>query len=62
MEKLLNQVEAYKQEIAAFQAPDARAVEEFRIKYLGTRGLVKSIMGEMALRWLETEWLEGQTR
>lgn len=60
MEKLLNQVEAYKQEIAAFQAPDARAVEEFRIKYLGTRGLVKSIMGEMKQVAPENKKAAGQ--
>ncbi|MFZ9386434.1 MAG: phenylalanine--tRNA ligase subunit alpha [Chitinophagaceae bacterium] len=60
MEKLLNQVKAYKEEIAAFQAPDARAVEEFRIKYLGTRGLVKSIMGEMKQVAPENKKAAGQ--
>ncbi len=47
MDQLLKQIEDYRKEVNAFNAPDARAVEEFRIKYLGTRGLVKSIMGEM---------------
>lgn len=47
MENLLKQIESHKSEIAAFYATDANAVEEFRIKYLGTKGLVKSIMGEM---------------
>ena len=47
MEQLLAQIEAYKKEIEAFTAADAKAVEEFRIKYLGTKGIVKAIMGEM---------------
>ena len=47
MEELLKQLEQYKQEIAATQANDEKSLEEFRIKYLGTKGIVKSIMGEM---------------
>lgn len=47
MEHLLQQIETYKQEIAAAVASDAETLESFRIKYLGTKGLVKSIMGEM---------------
>lgn len=47
MEQLLNQIEAYKNEIAGFAATDEKQVEEFRIKYLGTKGIVKAIMGEM---------------
>lgn len=44
MEMLLKQIEDLKQQIAAFEGDDA---EIFRIKYLGTKGLVKSIMSEM---------------
>ncbi len=44
MEQLVQQIETYKQEITAFNGGDAEA---FRIKYLGTKGLVKTIMGEM---------------
>ena len=44
MEQLLQQIELLKAEIAAFTKGDA---ETFRIKYLGTKGLVKVIMGEM---------------
>ncbi len=47
MEQLLQQIELYKQEIAAAEATNADMVEVFRIKYLGTKGLVKSVMGEM---------------
>jgi phenylalanyl-tRNA synthetase alpha chain len=47
MDQLLKQVEEHKKEILAFVAGDAGQVEEFRIRYLGTKGLVKTIMGEM---------------
>lgn len=47
MEQLKQQIEQYKQEIAAFVAAGAEEVEQFRIKWLGTKGLVKAIMGEM---------------
>jgi phenylalanyl-tRNA synthetase alpha chain len=44
MEQLVQQIAMLKEEIAAWNGADA---ETFRIKYLGTKGLVKSIMGEM---------------
>jgi phenylalanyl-tRNA synthetase alpha chain len=44
MEQLLQKIEVLKAEIAAFNEGDA---ETFRIKYLGSKGLVKAIMGEM---------------
>jgi phenylalanyl-tRNA synthetase alpha chain len=44
MEQLVNQITALKQEIAGWNEGDA---EIFRIKYLGTKGLLKNIMGEM---------------
>jgi phenylalanyl-tRNA synthetase alpha chain len=47
MESLLQQIENYKQEINAYEAENAEAVETFRIKYLGTKGLVKAVMSEM---------------
>ena len=47
MEKLLQQIEDFKKEIAAFTAADDKQVDEFRIKFLGTKGIVKAIMGEM---------------
>lgn len=47
MEQLVQQIETYRKEIAVFEADKPELVEEFRIKYLGTKGLVKSIMGEM---------------
>lgn len=44
MEQLLNQIAGYKKEILAANGVDA---EVFRIKWLGSKGLVKTIMGEM---------------
>jgi len=47
MESLILKIQNYKQEIDAAIVSDANAVEEFRIKWLGTKGILKSIMGEM---------------
>jgi len=44
MEQLLQQIAALRAEIMAYDDTDA---ETFRIKYLGTKGQVKAIMGEM---------------
>lgn len=47
MEQLLKKIEGYKNEVSAFSTANAKAVEEFRIKWLGTKGIVKEIMSEM---------------
>ena len=47
MEQVLHQINDYKKEIAAFTSIDDKSVEEFRIKWMGTKGIVKAIMGEM---------------
>jgi phenylalanyl-tRNA synthetase alpha chain len=47
MEDLLQKIEAYKAEIKNFASDAADKAEAFRIKYLGTKGLIKSVMGEM---------------
>jgi phenylalanyl-tRNA synthetase alpha chain len=47
MENLKNLIEKYKAEIKAENPSIAEGIENFRIKYLGTKGLVKTIMGEM---------------
>lgn len=47
MEQLLKQIEDYKKEISGFPATNEKQVEEFRIKYLGTKGIVKGTMAEM---------------
>ncbi len=47
MEQLLQQIEDIKKEIVATTGTTSAEVEAFRIKFLGTKGLVKQIMGEM---------------
>ena len=47
MEELLQQIDAYRKEIEGIQISNAQELEEFRIKYLGTKGIVKSLFGEM---------------
>lgn len=47
MENLLAQIEQNKKEISEAVVTNKDELESFRIKYLGTKGLVKTIMGEM---------------
>lgn len=47
MEELSARVNQYKEEILGEIVTDKDSLEAFRIKYLGTKGLVKSIMSEM---------------
>ena len=47
MDQLLRQIEEYKKEISEFSAGNGKSAEEFRIKWLGTKGIVKSLMGEL---------------
>ncbi|MDQ2751997.1 MAG: phenylalanine--tRNA ligase subunit alpha [Bacteroidota bacterium] len=47
MEELLQQIEHYKEDINAYTAHTPEEAEAFRIKYLGTKGIVKAVMGEM---------------
>ncbi|MEY3158750.1 MAG: phenylalanine--tRNA ligase subunit alpha, partial [Bacteroidota bacterium] len=47
MEKILESIELYSKEISAFAASNAEDLEQFRIKFLGVKGIVKSLMGEM---------------
>ena len=47
MEQLLQQIEAYKQEIGSVQPDGADALEAYRIKFLGTKGIVKNLFTEM---------------
>jgi phenylalanyl-tRNA synthetase alpha chain len=44
---LLEQIEQHKKEIESFIGDNSDAAESFRIKYLGTKGIVKNIMQEM---------------
>lgn len=47
MEEILKQITFYQSEINAFQPQNAQEVESFRIRFLGTKGIVKSLFGEM---------------
>lgn len=47
MEELLQQIDAYRKEIEGIHISNAQELEEFRIKYLGTKGIVKNLFGEM---------------
>ncbi len=47
MDSVLEQIEQYKQEIAAIVPDGAEALEAYRIRFLGTKGIVKSLFAEM---------------
>ena len=47
MEELLQQIEAYRSEIENIQISNPQELEEYRIKFLGTKGIVKNLFGEM---------------
>jgi phenylalanyl-tRNA synthetase alpha chain len=47
MEDLLQKIEAYKNDMLTFQAETTEGLEDFRIKFLGTKGLVKSVLSEI---------------
>ena len=43
----MKKIEDYKKEVEQFSSTDPKSVEEFRIKWLGTKGIVKNLMTEM---------------
>jgi len=47
MEELLQKIEAFKKEISEVKANTTEEIEAFRIQWLGTKGILKNIMGEM---------------
>jgi phenylalanyl-tRNA synthetase alpha chain len=47
MDELLQQIAAYKQEIESTLANGADSLEAYRIKFLGTKGIVKNLFTEM---------------
>jgi phenylalanyl-tRNA synthetase alpha chain len=47
MEGLLQQIKAYQKEIEAYEISNPQQLEEYRIKFLGTKGILKSLFGEM---------------
>ncbi len=47
MQSLQEQLAIYEAEIRAFKPADATELESFRIRFLGTKGIVKAMFGEM---------------
>ena len=47
MATLQEQIAAYENEMRSFQPNDMAALEHFRIRFLGAKGLVKVLFGEM---------------
>lgn len=47
MDQLLQQIEQYRQEITAIVPDGADALEAYRIRFLGTKGIVKGMFNEM---------------
>lgn len=47
MDELLQQIASYKQEIESQPANGADSLEAYRIKFLGTKGIVKNLFTEM---------------
>ena len=45
MDNLLQQIEHSKEEIKKFSSSDKNPAEVFRIQFLGSKGLIKSLMG-----------------
>ncbi|HXB45542.1 MAG TPA: hypothetical protein VNV85_15860, partial [Puia sp.] len=47
MEQLLQQIQQYTQEITSIALNGADSLEAYRIKFLGTKGIVKNLFAEM---------------
>ena len=47
MEQLLRQIEEYKKEIESFTPDGVEALEAYRIRFLGTKGILKGLFSEM---------------
>src|SRR6478609_4630271 len=47
MASLQEQIQQYTEEITAFNPAGAAELEQFRIRFLGTKGIVKNLSGEM---------------
>jgi len=47
MNDLLQQIDSYRKEIEGYEISNPQQLEEFRIKFLGTKGLTKSLFAEM---------------
>jgi phenylalanyl-tRNA synthetase alpha chain len=47
MEQILDQIKSLKEEIGGTEISNPQQLEEYRIKYLGTKGIVKALFAEM---------------
>ena len=47
MQDVLHKIDVYRKEIESFPITNGQQLEEYRIKFLGTKGIVKSLFGEM---------------
>ncbi len=47
MQELLAQIEQYRNEIDAYEIGNPQQLEAFRIRFLGTKGITKTLFGEM---------------
>lgn len=47
MEEILQQLKKYREEVASFAPENGKELEAFRIRFLGTKGLIKSLFSEM---------------
>jgi phenylalanyl-tRNA synthetase alpha chain len=47
MEGLMEQIATYRKEIEGYEIANPQQLEEYRIRFLGTKGILKSLFGEM---------------
>src|SRR6516162_8873372 len=47
MNELIQQIEGYRQEIEQLQVEDSKSLEDYRIRFLGSKGIVKNLFGEL---------------
>ncbi len=47
MEELLVQIQQYRDQIEQYVIQNSQQLEEYRIKFLGTKGIIKNLFGEM---------------
>ena len=60
MDQLIEQINIFKKEVGEVNAGSSEEAEAFRVKYLGTKGIVKDIMGYMKNVAVENKKEAGQ--
>ena len=61
MEEIQSRIESFTREINEFVATDAEALEQFRIRFLGVKGIIKNMMGEIQHVPVDQKKSFGQT-